>query len=314
MNKRIEVNLPGLKMKNPLMPGSGTFGFGDTPQAENMDLNQLGALVIKTTTPSEKNGNLDPKIAVLPNGILNSVGLKNPGVDVVVNEKLPRLREKYPDLPIIGSVGGASENDYIEVAAKLANSHMLNALELNISCPNVSQGGMSFGTDPQIAQRLTSEVKKVSDNLPVYVKLSPNVINIVKIAQVVEKGGADGLSMINTVLGMHIDVKTRKPVIGNKIGGFSGEAIKPIAIRMIYQVAHNVDLPIIGMGGVENVDDVIEMFLAGASAVGVGSAHFKDEKIIPHLATALEERLNELEISSIESLKQQVKEEFNNEN
>ena len=314
MNSRFAIKIPGLSMKNPLMPASGTFGFGDVALAEKFDLNKLGALVIKTTTLNEKIGNPDPKIAVLANGVLNSVGLKNPGVDVVISEKIPALREKYPDLPIMGSIGGTTIDDYVEVADKLASTGQLDALELNISCPNVRQGGMAFGTNSEIAKQITKAVKQVTGQIPVYVKLSPNVTDIVEIAKAVENGGADGISMINTILGMHIDVKTRKPVIGNKMGGFSGSSIKPIAVRMIYQVAHAVNIPIIGMGGVETVDDVIEMYLAGASAVAVGSAHFNDAEIIPHLAENLIARMDELNIDSLESLRKQVKNEFNDVN
>lgn len=314
MNNRLEVEIPGLKMKNPLMPGSGTFGFGDTDRAKAVNLNQLGALVIKTTTPEKRVGNPDPKIALVPDGVLNSVGLTNPGVDVVVSEKLPKLRAQYPDLPMVGSIGGASIDDYLEVAEKLANSRMLNALELNISCPNIQAGGMSFGTDPKQVELITKKVKSVTNDLPVYVKLTPNVTNIVEIAKAAESACADGLSMINTVLGMHIDIETRKPVLGNKMGGFSGKAIKPIAIRMIYQVAHAVDLPIIGMGGVSTPDDVIEMFLAGASAVGIGAAHFQDAKIIPHIAEKLTQTMDKLGIKSLTDLRKEVKEAFKNEN
>lgn len=313
MNQRLTVNLPGLTMKNPLMPGSGTFGFGDTPAAEKMDLNGLGALVIKTTTPHARKGNPQPQIAMLKNGVINSVGLTNPGVDVVVNEKLPRLRQKYPDLPIIGSIGGSSEDDYQCVAQKLADSKMLNALELNISCPNVQEGGMAFGTDPQIVEKITRKVKQVTGSIPVYVKLSPNVTDITVIAKAAERGGADGLTMINTLLGLHIDVETRQSVIGNGMGGLSGAFLKPLAVRMIYQVAHVTDLPIIGIGGVETVDDVLEMFFAGASAVGVGAAHFDDMEVIPHLAAQLEQRMNELNIESLEELRKEVRNEFRNE-
>lgn len=199
--KKLAVSLPGLELKNPIMPASGTFGFGDVPSANKYSLDTLGALVIKTTTPEARTGNPDPKISVIEDGVLNAVGLTNPGVDVVVSEKLPALREKYPELPIIGSVGGATEDDYVEVATKLSQSGMVNALELNISCPNVHEGGMAFGTVPEVAERLTKKVKEVS-TVPVYVKLSPNVTDIVAIAKAVERGGADGISMINTVLGM----------------------------------------------------------------------------------------------------------------
>lgn len=313
MNQGLTVNLPGLTMKNPLMPGSGTFGFGDTPAAEKMDLNGLGALVIKTTTPHARKGNPQPQIAMLKNGVINSVGLTNPGVDAVVNEKLPRLRQKYPDLPIIGSIGGSSEDDYQCVAQKLADSKMLNALELNISCPNVQEGGMAFGTDPQTVEEVTRKVKEVTGSIPFYVKLSPNVTDITVIAKAAERGGADGLTMINTLLGLHIDVETRQSVIGNGMGGLSGAFLKPLAVRMIYQVAHVTDLPIIGIGGVETVDDVLEMFFAGASAVGVGAAHFDDMEVIPHLAAQLEQRMNELNIESLEELREEVRNEFRNE-
>ena len=313
MNRRLTVNLPGLTMKNPLMPGSGTFGFGDTPAAEKMDLNGLGALVIKTTTPHARKGNPQPQIAMLKNGVINSVGLTNPGVDAVVNEKLPYLRQKYPDLPIVGSIGGSSVADYQWVAQKLADSNMLDALELNISCPNVHEGGMAFGTRPQTVEEVTRKVKEVTGAIPVYVKLSPNVTDITAIAKAAERGGADGLTMINTLLGLHIDVETRQSVIGNGMGGLSGTILKPLAVRMIYQVAHVTDLPIIGIGGVETVDDVLEMFLAGASAVGVGAAHFDDLEVIPHLAAQLEQRMDELNIESLEELRKEVRNEFRNE-
>ena len=278
---RLAVNLPGLKMKNPVMPASGTFGFGDVPQARKYDLNRLGAIVIKTTTPQARTGNPQPQIAVLNDGVLNSVGLTNPGVNVVAGEKIPHLKHQYPDLPLVASIGGASVEDYVMVTERLAATGLVDALELNISCPNVKHGGMAFGTDPQVAEKLTKAVKAASGDVPVYVKLTPNVTDIVEIAQAVEAGGADGLSMINTLLGMKINLKTRKPVLGNIMGGLSGTAIKPLAIRMIYQVSHAVNIPIIGEGGISSAEDVIEFFLAGASAVQVGSAHFHDALAIP---------------------------------
>lgn len=231
---RLAVNLPGLKMKNPVMPASGTFGFGDVPQARKYDLNRLGAIVIKTTTPQARTGNPQPQIAVLNDGVLNSVGLTNPGVNVVAGEKIPHLKHQYPDLPLVASIGGASVEDYVMVTERLAATGLVDALELNISCPNVKHGGMAFGTDPQVAEKLTKAVKAASGDVPVYVKLTPNVTDIVEIAQAVEAGGADGLSMINTLLGMKINLKTWKPVLGNIMGGLSGTAIKPLAIRMIY--------------------------------------------------------------------------------
>lgn len=215
---------------------------------------------------------------------------------------------------MVGSIGGSTIDDYQEVAQKLAESNFLDALELNISCPNVHEGGMAFGTDPQVVEKVTLKVKAVVGNVPVYVKLSPNVTDIVAIAKAAERGGADGLTMINTLLGLHIDVETRKSVIGNGMGGLSGAYVKPLAVRMIYQVAHATDLPIIGIGGVETVDDVLEMFLAGASAIGVGAAHFNDQEVIPRLADQLEQRMDELKISSLEDLRLQVRDEFRNEN
>ena len=300
---RLDVNLPGLKMKNPVMPASGTFGFGDVPQARKYDLNRLGAIVIKTTTPQARTGNPQPQIAVLNDGVLNSVGLTNPGVNVVAGEKIPHLKHQYPDLPLVASIGGASVEDYVMVTERLAATGLVDALELNISCPNVKHGGMAFGTDPQVAENLTKAVKAASGDVPVYVKLTPNVTDIVEIAQAVEAGGADGLSMINTLLGMKINLKTRKPVLGNIMGGLSGTAIKPLAIRMIYQVSHAVNIPIIGEGGISSAEDVIEFFLAGASAVQVGSAHFHDALAMPHIIEQLPQAMARVGIGSLAELR-----------
>ena len=300
---RLAVNLPGLKMKNPVMPASGTFGFGDVPQARKYDLNRLGAIVIKTTTPQARTGNPQPQIAVLNDGVLNSVGLTNPGVNVVAGEKIPHLKHQYPDLPLVASIGGASVEDYVMVTERLAATGLVDALELNISCPNVKHGGMAFGTDPQVAEKLTKAVKAASGDVPVYVKLTPNVTDIVEIAQAVEAGGADGLSMINTLLGMKINLKTRKPVLGDIMGGLSGTAIKPVAIRMIYQVSHAVNIPIIGEGGISSAEDVIEFFLAGASAVQVGSAHFHDALAMPHIIEQLPQAMARVGIGSLAELR-----------
>lgn len=299
---RVAVNLPGLKMKNPVMPASGTFGFGDVPQARKYDLNRLGAIVIKTTTLQARTGNPQPQIAVLGDGVLNSVGLTNPGVKVVAEEKIPQLKRQYPDLPLVASVGGASAEDYVKVTQQLVATKLVDALEINISCPNVKHGGMAFGTDPKIAEKLTQAVKAASGDVPVYVKLTPNVTNIVEIAKAVEAGGADGLSMINTLLGMKINLKTRKPVLGNVMGGLSGTAIKPLAIRMIYQVSHAANIPIIGEGGITSAEDVIEFFLAGASAVQVGSAHFHDAFAMPHIIEQLPQAMAKLGIGSLAEL------------
>ena len=301
----ISVKLPGFTLKNPVMPASGTFGFGNVPAAKKFDLNELGALVIKTTTPKPSLGNPQPQIAVLDNGILNSVGLTNPGVDKVISDKLPAIKKQYPALPIIASVGGESEDGYLEVAQKLSDSKMVTAVEINVSCPNVAQGGMSFGVHPRVVEKLTAAIKNAVD-LPVFVKLTPNVTDIVALAQAAEAGGADGLSLINTVTGMRINIKTRKPLLGNNFGGYSGTAVKPIALYQINQVRRITNLPIIGMGGIASAEDVVEFMLAGANAVAVGSAHFKDPLACLHIVHDLPQVLNSLGVNDIKDLVGQV--------
>ncbi|EOH90260.1 dihydroorotate dehydrogenase [Enterococcus pallens] len=301
----LAVKLPGLDLKNPIMPASGCFGFGKE-YADYYDLNQLGSIMIKATTPQSRYGNETPRVAETPSGMLNAIGLQNPGLDTVMTEILPSL-EKFDQLPIIANVAGACEEDYIEVCAKIGDAPNVKAIELNISCPNVKHGGIAFGTDPEVAYRLTKAVKEVA-SVPVYVKLSPNVTDIVPIAKAIDEGGADGFTMINTLLGMRIDLKTRQPILANQTGGLSGPAIKPVAIRLIHQVAGVSDLPIIGMGGVQTVDDVLEMFMAGASAVAVGTANFTDPYICPKLIDALPARMAELGIDSLEELRKEVKE------
>ncbi|MDO4855408.1 MAG: dihydroorotate dehydrogenase [Limosilactobacillus gorillae] len=303
MTNRLAVSLPGLEMTNPLMPASGTFGFGDAWGADKVNFNDLGALVIKTTTPEARTGNPQPQIARLADGVMNAVGLTNPGVDTVIAEKLSALGEKYPALPVVGSIGGNTEEDYVEVAKKLAESGLVSALELNVSCPNVAHGGMAFGTNAKVLEKLTAKVKEAVGAVPLYVKLTPNVTDITEVARGAEAGGADGLSLINTVLGLHIDIHTGQPVLGNGMGGYSGMAIKPLAIRMVYQVAHATTLPIIGMGGIETAADVIEFMMAGASAVAVGAAHFKDIAACPHIATQLPSLMDELGIETLAELK-----------
>ncbi|MDT2754976.1 dihydroorotate dehydrogenase [Enterococcus pseudoavium] len=303
----IAVKLPGLDLKNPIMPASGCFGFGKE-YADYYDLNQLGAIMIKATTPKARFGNATPRVAETPSGMLNAIGLQNPGMEVVLDEILPSL-ENFQELPIIANVAGACEEDYVEVCAKIGDAPNVKAIELNISCPNVKHGGIAFGTDPEVAYRLTKAVKEVA-KVPVYVKLSPNVTDIVPIAKAIEKGGADGFTMINTLLGMRIDLKTRQPILANRTGGLSGPAIKPVAIRLINQVAAVSELPIIGMGGVQTVDDVLEMFMAGASAVAVGTANFTDPYICPKLIEGLPVRMAELGIESLEQLRQEVRGAF----
>ncbi|MGM0212775.1 dihydroorotate dehydrogenase [Enterococcus sp. AZ109] len=301
----LAVKLPGLDLKNPIMPASGCFGFGKE-YADYYDLNQLGSIMIKATTPQSRYGNETPRVAETPSGMLNAIGLQNPGLDTVMTEILPSL-EKFEQLPIIANVAGACEEDYIEVCSRIGDAPNVKAIELNISCPNVKHGGIAFGTDPEVAYRLTKAVKAVA-SVPIYVKLSPNVTDIVPIAKAIDEGGADGFTMINTLLGMRIDLKTRQPILANQTGGLSGPAIKPVAIRLIHQVAGVSDLPIIGMGGVQTVDDVLEMFMAGASAVAVGTANFTDPYICPKLIDALPAKMAELGIDSLEELRKEVKE------
>lgn len=301
----IAISIPGLDLKNPIIPASGCFGFGEE-YAKYYDIGKLGSIMIKATTAEARFGNPTPRVAETPSGMLNAIGLQNPGLEAVMTQKLPAL-EKY-DLPIIANVAGACEDDYVEVCAKIGDAPNVKAIELNISCPNVKHGGIAFGTDPDVAFQLTQAVKKVA-KVPIYVKLSPNVTDIVPIAKAIESGGADGFSMINTLLGMRLDLKTRKPILANGTGGLSGPAIKPVAIRLIHQVSQVSALPIIGMGGVQTVDDVLEMFMAGASAVGVGTANFTDPYICPKLIDALPIRMAELGIESLEQLRNEVREE-----
>ncbi|MEK5105314.1 dihydroorotate dehydrogenase [Cytobacillus sp. FSL K6-0129] len=286
----LNISLPGLELKNPIMPASGCFGFG-REYSDLYDLSQLGAIMIKATTKDARFGNPTPRVAETSAGMLNAIGLQNPGLTKVVEEELPWLSQF--DVPIIANVAGSMEEDYIEVAKEISQAPNVHALELNISCPNVKTGGIAFGTVPEIAQSLTKKVKEVSA-VPVYVKLSPNVTNIVEMAKAVEQGGADGLTMINTLVGMRIDIKTGKPVIANKTGGLSGPAIKPVAIRMIHEVSQQVAIPIIGMGGVESAEDVIEYFYAGASAVAVGTMNFVDPFICPKIIAELPELIHSL--------------------
>lgn len=287
---RLEVNLPGLKLKNPIMPASGCFGFGKE-FGQLYDLSELGAIMIKATTVEPRFGNPTPRVAETSAGMLNAIGLQNPGLDKVLSEELPWL-EQF-DVPIIANVAGSTEDDYVEVARKISQAPNVHALELNISCPNVKTGGIAFGTIPEVAKSLTAKVKEASE-VPVYVKLSPNVTNIVEMAKAVEAGGADGLTMINTLLGMRLDLKTGKPILANRTGGLSGPAIKPVAIRMMYEVSQAVSLPIIGMGGVESAEDVLEFFYAGASAVAVGTANFVDPFVCPKIIKDLPELLDRL--------------------
>ena len=283
----LRVKLPGLDMKNPVIPASGTFGFG-YEFAKFYDINILGSMMLKGTTLEPRYGNPLPRIAEGPSGMLNAIGLQNPGVEAVVNEELEKLRPLYTD-KVIANIGGNGIEDYAKTAEIISKHDMVGALELNISCPNVHCGGIQFGTDPNMAAEVTRAVKAVSSK-PVYVKLSPNVTNIVEMAKAVEAAGADGITMINTMIGMRFDLRTGKPIIANKTGGYSGPAIFPVALRMVYQVSQAVNIPVIGMGGVATGKDAIEMMIAGASAVAVGCQNLID----PYACVKIIEEMNEI--------------------
>ena len=270
---RLSVNLCGLELDNPIIPASGTFGYG-YEFAEIYDINCLGTFSFKGTTKDPRFGNPTPRIAECTAGMINAVGLQNPGVEKVISEELPKLKKCF-DKKVMANVSGFSVPDYAYTCEKLDKEEQVGWLEVNVSCPNVHGGGMSFGTDPKAAAEVTAAVKAVTTK-PVIIKLSPNVTDIVAIAKECEAAGADGISLINTLLGMRIDLKTKKPVIANKMGGFSGRAIFPVAVRMVYQVANAVNIPVVGMGGVSTAEDVIELMMAGATAVEVGAANLID--------------------------------------
>ncbi|TCT26839.1 dihydroorotate oxidase B catalytic subunit [Melghiribacillus thermohalophilus] len=291
----LRVSLPGLDLKNPIMPASGCFGFG-REFSEFYDLNQLGAIVIKAATGKARYGNPTPRVAETPSGMLNAIGLQNPGVDQIIETELPFLMSY--DVPVVANVAGSTVEEYVEVTEKISRHPVVHAIELNISCPNVKEGGIQFGTDPKTAAYLTEKVKEVSDK-PVYVKLSPNVTDIVEMAKAVADAGADGLSMINTLTGMRFDLHQKRPIIANETGGLSGPAIKPIALRMIYQVRQALDLPIIGMGGITSAEDAVEFLLAGANAVAIGTANFLDPYVCPKVIESLPETLERYGFSSI---------------
>lgn len=270
---RLSVDLCGLPLDNPIIPASGTFGYG-YEFAELYDINVLGTFSFKGTTKDPRFGNPTPRIAECNAGMINAVGLQNPGVEKVISEELPKLKKCF-NKKVMANVSGFAVEDYAYTCEKLDKEEQVGWLEVNVSCPNVHGGGMSFGTNPEAAAEVTAAVKKVTTK-PVIIKLSPNVTDIVSIAKACEDAGADGISLINTLLGMRIDLKTKKPVIANKMGGFSGSAIFPVAVRMVYQVANAVNIPVVGMGGVSSAEDVIELMLAGATAVEVGAANLID--------------------------------------
>ena len=292
---RLAVKLPGLNLKNPVIPASGCFGFG-REFSEIYDLSLLGSIMIKAVTREPRTGNAMPRIAETPAGMLNAIGLQNPGIDRVEEEL--RWLAQY-DLPIIANVAGYSDEDYCYVAERISRVPNIGALEINISCPNVKQGGITYGQDPEIARRLTRKIKAAASK-PVYMKLSPNVANIKEMAQAVEDGGADGITMINTLIGMRFDLKKRAPLLANKTGGLSGPAIKPVALKMIYDVYETVKIPIIGMGGIETAEDVLEFFYAGASAVAVGTANFVNPRVCPEIIADLPHVLDRYGFQTVE--------------
>lgn len=295
---RLNISLPGLNLKNPIMPASGCFAFGKE-FSQFYDLSELGAIMIKAATQFARYGNEAPRVAETASGMINAIGLQNPGVHHIMEHELKYL-EQY-DVPIIANVAGSTEEEYVYVAKHISQASNVHALELNISCPNVKEGGIQFGTVPEVAKELTRKVKAVSE-VPVYVKLSPNVTNIVEMAKAIAEY-ADGITMINTLVGLRIDAKTGKPIISNVIGGLSGPAIKPVALRMVYEVSQHVDIPIIAMGGVRTAQDVIDFISVGADAVAVGTANFENPTVCKDIIDELPTLLNKLGVEHITELK-----------
>ena len=296
---RLSVNLCGIELDNPIIPASGTFGYG-YEFAELYDINILGTFSFKGTTKDPRFGNPTPRIAECKNGMINAVGLQNPGVEKVILEELPKLKKCF-NKKVMANVSGFSVEDYAYTCEKLDKEEQVGWLEVNVSCPNVHGGGMSFGTCPDAAAQVTAAVKKVTKK-PVIIKLSPNVTDIVSIAKACEDAGADGISLINTLLGMRIDLRTKKPVIANKMGGFSGDAIFPVAVRMVYQVANAVKIPVVGMGGVSSAEDVIELMLAGATAVEVGAANLIDPYVCQNIINDLPAVMDKYKIKTLSEI------------
>ena len=295
---RLNVTLPGLNLKNPIMPASGCFAFGKE-FSQFYDLSELGSIMIKAATKEARYGNETPRVAETASGMINAIGLQNPGVHHIIEHELKYL-EQF-DVPIIANVAGSTEEEYVYVAEHISKSPNVHALELNISCPNVKEGGIQFGTVPEVASDLTKKVKEVS-SVPVYVKLSPNVTNIVEMAKAIAQY-ADGITMINTLVGLRVDEKTGKPIISNIVGGLSGPAIKPVALRMVYEVSQNIDIPIIAMGGVRTAQDVIDYISVGADAVAVGTANFENPTVCKEIIDELPSLLDRLGVQHIHELK-----------
>ena len=297
--EKLSVNLCGIELDNPIIPASGTFGFG-YEFAELYDINILGTFSFKGTTKEARFGNPTPRIAECTSGMINAVGLQNPGVDKVIGVELPKLAKCF-NKKVMANVSGFSVDEYVYTCEKIDKCDQVGWIEVNVSCPNVHGGGMSFGTSPEAAAEVTRAVKAVTTK-PIIIKLSPNVTDIVSIAKACEAAGADGISLINTLLGMRIDLRTRKPIIANKMGGFSGAAIFPVAVRMVYQVAHAIDIPVVGMGGVSSAEDVIEMMLAGATAVQVGAANLIDPFACKRIIEDLPAVMDKYGINSLEEI------------
>ena len=295
----LSVNLAGVRLDNPVIPASGTFGFGEEFK-DLYDLDILGAISFKGTTVAPRLGNPVPRIAEFSSGLINSVGLQNPGIDAVIAEQLPRMRSFFHK-PIIANISGFAVEEFVTLAERLSREPQVEIIEVNVSCPNVHGGGMSFGTDPKSAAEVTRSVKQVSAR-PVFVKLSPNVTDIVAVAKACEEAGADGICLINTLLGMRIDIARRKPVIANKMGGFSGPAVFPVALRMVYQVSKACSIPVMGCGGVANADDVIEMMMAGATAVQVGAANLVNPYACKQIVEDLPKRMESLGIEKLSDI------------
>ena len=296
---RTKINFLGHEFKNPIIPASGTFGFG-YEFSDLYDINILGSISLKGTTLEPRYGNPLPRIAECPSGLINAIGLQNPGVDAVISHEIPKLSEVYDDL-VIANVGGHSIYEYVETVKKFNDCDKVFAIELNISCPNVSGGGMAFGTDKDVAKELVAEVRKVCKK-PLIVKLSPNVTDIVSIAKAVEEAGADAVSLVNTMLGMRINLKTGEPIISIKKGGYSGPGIFPVALRMVYEVSHAVSIPVIGMGGVSNAYEVLEMMYAGASLVMIGAENLVNPYACKDIIDNLERVMDEYKIEKLSDI------------
>ena len=297
--QKLKINLCGIELDNPIIPASGTFGFGEEFR-RFYDLNILGSISFKGTTKDARFGNPTPRIAECTAGMLNSVGLQNPGIDKVITEELPKLKTFFHK-PLIANISGFSVEEYLYCCEKIDKEEQVGIIEVNISCPNVKHGGMSFGTKPESAAEITRAVKAVTTK-PVFIKLSPNVTDVAEIALACQEAGADGICLINTLLGMRIDIKTRKPILANKMGGFSGSAIFPVALRMVYQVFEKCKIPIIGCCGVSSAEDVIEMMMAGATAVQIGSMNLKNPYICKEIIENLPKIMEKLQIDDLSEI------------